>query len=284
MPRKVIEMDQWPQLHDPLFIAGFEGWGNALDISKTFVDYLINKLEAKVFAKVNPDFFYRFDEHRPLVQIENGLIKKITLPGAFFYATHRAPSQRDLIILKATEPDLAWNYFAENVLGLCQQIGVKTIVSIGGMYDNVLHTDMLISAIASSEELLASLKDKKINTGDYQGPSAIHTTLLAMAQANGFECISFWCHCPYYLQGTTHYGLLAKLGAILSDWGGFELDTHEWETTWQNLNKQIHELIDKNPELQGMINELRKAKFKGLSHESSKNDKVIHLENFLKPH
>jgi proteasome assembly chaperone (PAC2) family protein len=160
---------------------------------------------------------------------------------------------------------------------------VKTIISLGSMYDNVLHTDMVISALASSEELLSGLKAENVNTINYKGPSAIHSTIHSEAKKRGIECVSLWCHCPYYLQGTTHFGLLSYLGALLSRWGGFELDTEELDTTWKNLNKQIQGIIDQNPELQGMINDLRKAKVKGSWDMARKQDKVIHLEDFLKP-
>jgi len=283
MIEEEIEIDDFPELNDPLFIAGFDGWGNALDISSGMVDYLIRKLNVQFFGKFNPDLFYRFDENRPTVSIENGLLKKISPPGGFFYATRPGSMERDIIILKAAEPSIHWFHFVDTILSLCQRTGVKTIISLGSMYDNVLHTETIISALASSEELLARLKEKKVITINYKGPSAIHTTIQDKAQKRGFDCISLWCHCPYYLQRTTHFGILAHLGSLLSSWGGFKLDTEELETTWGELNKQIQEIIDKNPELQGMINDLRKAKLKVSWDAAKKHDKVIHLEDFLKP-
>ena len=47
--------------------------------------------------------------------------------------------------------------------------------------------------------------------------------------------------------------------------------------------KEIQEIIDKNPELQGMMHDLRKAKIKGSWDTARKGDKVIHLEDFMKP-
>jgi hypothetical protein len=46
------------------------------------------------------------------------------------------------------------------------------------------------------------------------------------------------------------------------------------------IQKQAR-IIDKNPELQGMINDLRKAKIKGSWNANKKHDKIQHLENFL---
>jgi proteasome assembly chaperone (PAC2) family protein len=188
-----------------------------------------------------------------------------------------------MILLKASEPNLQWLRFSRSLLTLCQDLGVKTIINLGSMYDNVLHTDMVISAVATSEELLARLKEHKIISVNYKGPSAIHSTILNEAKKKGIECFSLWSHCPYYLQGTTHFGLLSHLGAFLSEWGGFRLDTSDLDRTWKELNKQIQSIIDRSPELQGMINDLRKAKLKGSWDMVKKNDKVIHLEDFLKP-
>lgn len=282
MFEETIQIGQMPELKDPILVAGFDGWGNALDISRGMVDYLIRKLKAERFGKINPDLFYRFDENRPLVEIENGLLKSIFPPGGFFYATRTGQATRDLIILKATEPHLRWFLFVDAILSICQSTGVKTIISLGSMYDNVLHTDTVISALASSEELLSKLRRQNVNTINYKGPSAIHSTIHFEAKKRGFDCISLWCHCPYYLQGTTHFGLLSHLASLLSSWGGFELDTDDLDTTWKNLSKQIQEIINKNPELQGMINDLRKAKVKGSWDMARKHDKVIHLEDFLK--
>ena len=60
------------------------------------------------------------------------------------------------------------------------------------------------------------------------------------------------------------------------------MDTSELDVTWRELNSQIQDIIDKNPELQKMIHELKKAKAKGVLDPARRNDKVIHLEDFLK--
>ena len=282
MSNESIQIDHIPDLRDPFLIAGFDGWGNALDISRGMVNYLVKKLDARPFGKINPDLFYRFDENRPIVDIREGLLMGVEPPGGTLYAVQNKSEGRDIILLKAIEPNLRWYHFIDAILNLCHEAGVRSIISLGGMYDNVLHTDTVISGLASSEELRSRLIEKKVGVIDYKGPGAIHSTLMQEARKRGFECISLWCHCPYYLQGTTHFGLLSHLGSFLASWGGFDLDTEELETTWKELSKQIQDVIDNNPELQNMVNDLRKAKFKGSWDNARKHDKVIHLEDFLK--
>jgi proteasome assembly chaperone (PAC2) family protein len=278
-----IEVETYPELKDPLVIAGFEGWGNALDISRGMVEYLIQKLHAKAFATIFSDPFYRFDESRPIAEIEEGLLKKVTPPGGHFYVAEKEFAGRDVILLKSSEPSLQWIRFSEAIVTLCEKLGAKTLINLGSMYDNVLHTDTVISAAASSAEILKTLQSEKVIAVNYKGPSAIHSTILNEALKRGLSCCSLWCHCPYYLQGTTHFGLLSHLGSLLASWGEFRLDTSDLDNNWKELNKQIQAIIDRSPELQGMINDLRKSKVKGSWDMARKGEKVIHLEDFLKP-
>jgi len=287
MEEKGFLIEKLPGLKDPLLIAGFDGWGNALDVSRAMVAYMIRKLKARHFASINPDLFYHYDKNRPSVNIEDGTLKGISAPGGGFYYARTGSQGKDLVILKAIEPNLRWINFAEELLSLCEKLNVKTIITLGSMYDNVLHSDRIISGIASNQDLFSRLRQKNVIPINYRGPSAIHSTLHSESTKRDFECISLWCHCPYYLEGTTHFGILASLGSLLSSIGDFELDVEEIEASWNDLNRQLQGIIEKNPEFQDMINNLRKAKVRGswasMKESIKKGDKVIYLEDFLKP-
>ena len=270
-----------------MFIAGFDGWGNALDVSKVMISYLIRKLEARKFAHLPGELFYRFDDARPWVDIEDGELRSIEPPKGEFFAASIPNSKHDIILFRAQEPHLRWSTFVQEVLNVCKDLGVSTIISVGSMYDNVLHTDLVISGIATSQPLLRTLKDKNILPITYHGPGAIHSLFHARGREMGFDCVSLWCHCPYYLQGTTHFGLVSALGEIISSLCGFQLDRVELDLSWKELSQQIQSLIEENPELQKLVEELRRAKVRGswetIKESIRKDGKVIHLEDFLRP-
>ncbi len=282
-----IHITELPELNNPTLIAGFDGWGNALNVSKGMATYLIDKLNAGKFARLNPDVFYRFDELRPQVNIEDGNLKSLSPPGGFFFEVKTDEGVGDVVILRADEPNLRWFQFVDELFVLCKKLGVETLITLGSMYDNVLHTDRIISGLSSNETISQQLKEKNISTVSYQGPSAIHTLINSEGPKRGITCISLWSHCPYYLQGTTHYGLLSHLGQLLADLGGFQLDIDDLNESWQELSEQIQKLIDTNPELQSAIQELRKQKVKGswanMQESLKKDDKVINLKDFLDP-
>jgi proteasome assembly chaperone (PAC2) family protein len=285
MREQGIEIEEMPELKSPLFIAGFEGWGNALNVSEGMVSFLIRKLGAKRFARVNPDLFYRYDKSRPFVDIREGILKEISPPGGAFYVAEARSCGRDIVILKSEEPQLRWGQFMHILFSLCQDLGVESIFTVGSMYDNVLHSDRIVSGIASDEALFSNIQQKQVIPINYQGQSAIHSTIHVEAQKRGFQSLSLWCHCPYYLEGAVHFGLLAHLGNLLSFFGKFKLDTQEMETEWKKLNRQIQDLIDGNPELQTMISEIRKAKVRaswaGMKETIKKSEKVIKLDDYI---
>ena len=241
-----IHIKELPQLNKPVLIAGFDGWGNALNISNGMAAYLVRRLEAKKFADLDPDTFYRYDEQRPVVDIVEGKLKTLKPPRGSFYAVETDEDQSDLVILKANEPNLRWFQFVELLFSICQKLQVRNIITIGSMYDNVLHTDRILSGIASSPEMLAELNQKRINSISYQGPSAIHSIIQSEGTKKGFDCISLWSHCPYYLQGTTHFGILSYLGELIAGLANFQLDTLDLQANWKKLEDQINTLVESN--------------------------------------
>lgn len=283
----MIHIKELPNLKNPVLIAGFDGWGNALNVSNGMAAYLIRQLNARPFADLDPDAFYRYDEQRPVVNIEEGHLDSLTPPGGAFYAVGTDDEQSDLVILKANEPNLQWFKFVDQLFSLCRKLAVPTIITLGSMYDNVLHTDRIISGVASAPESMSHLTKKRINSISYRGPSAIHSIIQSEGTKRGFECISLWTHCPYYLQGTTHFGILSYLGRLIGEMVNFRLDTRELDSNWETLEEQINKLIENNPELQSLISNLRKEKVKGstagLRGTVKSDEKIINLQDFLDP-
>ena len=282
-----IHIKELPHLKKPALVAGFDGWGNALNISNGMVAYLTQRLEAKKFADLDPDIFYRYDDQRPVVDITEGNLNAMTPPGGSFYAVENKADQSDLIILKANEPNLKWFKFVGELYSMCRELGVETVITLGSMYDNVLHTDRIISGLASTKDTLSELKERRINPISYQGPAAIHSIIQSEGARKGFKCISLWSHCPYYLQGTTHFGLLAYLGETLAAMLNFQLDTLDLKANWEKLEKQINALIKGNSELKALVENLRKEKVKGsaasLKSALKSDEKIINLQEFFDP-
>lgn len=281
MPMQDIELEYIPRMNNGLFIACFEGWGNALDISMGMAHFLIKQLGAEYLGKLTTDPFYIMKERRPVIEIVEGNLRMLSPPACELYMVDKQRAGRDIIVLKGEEPDIQWFRFADSILSLCREAGVKTVVSCGGMLDNTHYTDTMISVVASNQGIIDSLPMENPSLIDYAGQSSIHSTLHFEAKKRELGCIGFYCHCPAYLQGITHFGLLAYLGKLLSKWAGFELNTDELSTAWINVKKQIQEAIEQNPDLKSFVNEIKKSRGKAKLEPHKKNDKIINLQDYL---
>jgi proteasome assembly chaperone (PAC2) family protein len=282
-----IDTEYIPVLDSSILIVGLTGWGNALNVSRGMASFLVRALQAEPFARLRPDPFYRYDEHRPEIEVTAGELKRLTPPGGAFYLPAIDLEGRIPVILSADEPDLNWHRFTDDIFALCETMGVTSVVSLGSMFDNVLHTDRTISAIASDEAVFERLRRRSVYPISYKGPSAIHGLIHAQAVKQGLDSVSLWAHCPYYLQGITHFGLLAGMASLLADLWRIDLDPGELEASWDRMNTQIQEMIDKNPEIQELIRKLRKEKVRGswanMKSSAQDGEKVIHLKDFLDP-
>ena len=285
MDMQGILIREMPVLKKPVLIAGFGGWGNALNVATDALDYLVRHFEAEPFARLDPDAFFRHDQLRPTVKIVDGVLQDMAWPDLSVYDVHTGAGESDLVLLKADEPSLNWYRFTDELLALCRALSIQMVITLGSMYDNVLHSDRIISGMASREAMRARLKQEGLHLISYQGPSAVHAVIQAEADRVGLECLSLWSHCPYYLQGTSHFGLLASLCNILGKVAGFAIDTAVLEERWTALNRHIQTFIEAKPELREMINKLRREKLRGTlggrKATGKKEEKVINIKDFF---
>jgi proteasome assembly chaperone (PAC2) family protein len=285
MQYDTFHLKQMPPLTAPVMIIGLRGWGNALDVSTEMAAYLVDTLEGRAVGRIDADRCYRYDDNRPVVRIESGRVAAITPPGGTFFAVAAEPAGGDLIVLIADEPSLNWHRFSQEVVDLAHRLEAPAVISLGSMYDHVLHTDRIVSAATTGDDYAGTLARHGVIAIDYHGPGAIHTLILDACRKQGVFGASLWAHCPAYLQGITHHGLLLTLARLIGDLAFVSLDTDILETRWIALETQIQELIADNPKLAGIIDQIRHKKregaWKNLGKTGNKQGKVINLRDFI---
>lgn len=274
----------WPVLRKPAMVVGFGGWGNALDVSRGTAAYLTRRTNARRFGTLKRDIFFRFDEKRPTVTIQNGLLHSIQYAECGLFAAQCPANERDLIVMLTEEPHLAWETFAEQVINIASITNVSEFISLGSMYDGVLHTDALVSGIASDATHLRALDAFNVRPITYHGPTAIHSVLHRKACDRQLKASSLWTHCPYYLEGTSHPGLIATTVDTIARMLDLSIDTDDLTQEWERLKTDIQDAIEENPKLLKLVGELRRAKVRGAwanrPHPGRRGDKVIRLKDF----
>jgi len=287
MDFKTFQLEKIPALASPVIIVGLRGWGNALEVASAMAAYVVDTLHGRSIGRLDSDACYRYDETRPTVVIESGRMQSISPPGGGFFAVETAAGQNDLLVLIADEPSLNWYRFSWELVELAREMGAQGLISLGSMFDHVLHTDRIISAATTGGEYADILSRHGVLSVNYRGPGAIHTVILEACRKQGLPGASLWCHCPAYLQGIIHHGIMLPLARLLADLASFALATQVLESRWQTLEIQIRELIAENPKLEGVMDQIRRKKRQGawqnLEKTGAAKNNVINLQDFIDP-
>ena len=68
----MIELEDVPELDNPIMIAAFEGWNDAGDAATAVVEHLSELWGAEAVAALDPEDYYDFQVNRPRVVIDGG--------------------------------------------------------------------------------------------------------------------------------------------------------------------------------------------------------------------
>ncbi|NVM24297.1 MAG: PAC2 family protein [Desulfobacterales bacterium] len=280
MAEDLVTYYQAPPLHNPVLIAGFGGWSNGGNIALKSIEYIIRKKGATVIARVDPDHFYQFTQNRPVITVKEGRLQDLNLKKISFYFCPNREGEHDLILLKAQEPDYRWPTFVQILFHLFKQWGVSLIISIGGMYDDVLHTEAIVSGVYSCEEWKEVFIKNDVHLIEYEGPSGIHSLIMQRAEKESYPFIGLWGHSPLYLRGT-NFRVVVRIISLIASFIDFSIDTLELESSLKQFDHQIGEILEKNSELREHIEEIKKIR----GGEARKKDtpKIINIKDFFRP-
>ena len=270
-----------PELNRPYLVAGFAGWANAAEVSTGAVSYLKDKLAAEKFAEIKPDDFYDFSSLRPLAAIDNSLLKELKPPSNEFFCWRNKKRSHDLVIFLGIEPHLRWNRYVDLVLDLAEQLGVKKIYTVGGLYDQIPHTrEPKVSGVVNKPGLRKELRRYDIDLANYKGPSSVHTLLLFASARRNLRAVSLWGHVPHYIpmyDPKVSYGVLRRLTEMLK----LEIDLEDLRTASDRLDEQLNKAIHRNPEFGEHVRKLEEGY--PVAEGKYEDDRIIgEVEEFLR--
>jgi len=279
MTEDLVTFYQMPQLHDPVLIVGFGDWSNAGNVALKSIEYIIEKKKATLIAEIDPDYFYQFTQNRPVITIKKGRLYDLVLKKISFYFWPNKEGKNDLILLKAQEPDYRWSMFIQVLFHLCKQWGVSLIVSLGGMYDDVLHTEAIVSGVYPFGDWKDVFVDKDIPLIEYEGPSGIHALIMQKAEKESYPFIGLWGRSPLYLRGT-NFKVVMRIVNLLASFFAFSIDMDELESSLKEFENQIGGILENNTELQEYIEKIKKIRSGKLRKKDT--PKIVNIKDFMR--
>jgi len=193
----VTELEDVPELTDPVLIAAFEGWNDAADAATGTVEHLENVWNGTPLVALDPEDYYDFQVNRPIVTLVDGVTRRITWPTTRISVARPPDSDRDVVLLRGIEPNMRWRGFCSDLLGVCQELGVKSGVILGALLADSPHTRPVpVMGTTADPELSERLG---LQRSRYEGPTGIVGVFTDACSQAGLAAVSFWAQVPHYV-------------------------------------------------------------------------------------
>lgn len=195
----MIEVEDLPELVDPIVIAAFEGWNDAGEAASSVLDHLGQVWKADPIAAIDPEDYYDFQVNRPRVGATDG-VRRITWPTTRVLYAPRAAAGRDILLIQGIEPSTRWRGFVIELLALADEVDASMVVCLGALLADVPHTRPLPVGVYSEDAQLTH--DLDLEPSTYEGPTGIVGVLADAANQAQIPTVSCWVSVPHYAGGT----------------------------------------------------------------------------------
>ncbi len=250
-----------PKLKNPRMLLGFSGWMDGGDVSTGTVKCFIDKLGARKFATIKPEGFYIYNFpgmmevtalFRPHTKIEDGLITSFEVPADAFFAGPGA----DLILFLGKEPNLLWEEFADCILSLCSEFGVKILYFIGSIAGLVPHTrEPRLFCSVSDAKLKETFQHYGVKFTSYEGPASFITYLTTRCNEQNLSLVSLVATIPAYVQGSNPKCIetvTRRLAGMLD----VQIELDDLGAVSDEFERKLNEVVQQQPELANNIRKL----------------------------
>ncbi len=239
------------ELRDPVLIAAFRGWNDAGDAASFAALHLTRTWSAERLASIEPEEFYDFQAARPMVELVDGVTRKITWPSNEFMAAQLPESTHDAILLIGTEPNVRWKTFSSLILEIARMHHVRMVVTLGAFLADVPHSRPVpITGTAISEDLVKRLG---LQRSRYEGPTGIVGVLHDTFSSSGIDSASLWAAVPHYLAVTPNPKAALALVDKTSELIGAPADVSDLERATTAYEKRVSEMVAADEDVQTYV-------------------------------
>src|SRR6478609_8529974 len=275
----VIELEDVPELNNPVVIAAFEGWNDAGEAATAAVDHLVDIWDAEAIAALDPEDYYDFQVNRPRVVLDDGKRRIHWRTTRILVATN-AGLGRDVVLIQGIEPSFRWRAFTIELMEFAQQVGASTVFTLGALMADVAHTRPIPVTATSDDDDVIHRFD--LEPSRYEGPHGIVGELADAASQSGLQSISCWAAVPHYAGHSPSpkatLALVSRLEDLLDgpiEHGELDEDSHAWE-------RGINELAASDTEVAEYVESLEEAQDTADLPEASGDAIAKEFERYLR--
>jgi proteasome assembly chaperone (PAC2) family protein len=243
-----------PHLRSPALVCAFAGWNDAAGAATTALTTAAESLDAELIAQIDPEDFFDFQANRPTIRLTEGQTREIEWPGNVLLTATPQGSERDLVLLAGTEPNLRWRTFADGIAETAEGLGVEIVVTLGALIADVAHTlPVPITGLASNEELVKRLD---LTRSTYEGPTGVVGVVHDACGRKGIPSASLWAAVPHYVAAVPNPKAALALLRRLEGLVGVAVEASGLEEEAESYESQVSRAVAANPEIEELVQRL----------------------------
>jgi proteasome assembly chaperone (PAC2) family protein len=276
----MTELENWPELKDPVLVAAFEGWNDAGDAATGAIEHLELTWQATPLAAIDPDDYYDFQVNRPTVSQVEGVTRRVSWPTTRLSVCRPAGADFDLVLVRGIEPNMRWRSFCEELLEIMRELGVRTAVTLGALLADSPHTRP--TPVTGTSYDSASATRFGLERSRYEGPTGIVGVLQEACVLAGIPAISFWAAVPHYVAQPPNpkatIALLHRVEEVLDiavPLGELPAQADDWQ-------KLVNEMADEDEDVRDYIRNLEERDDDGEMREASGDAIAKEFERYLR--
>ncbi len=277
---RMIELDDVTGLVDPVVIAAFEGWNDAGDAASGVVDHLMEAWSARVVGAIDPEDFYDFQMHRPVVGTDESGHRRLTWPTTRIAIASPPGMNRDVVLVRGIEPNMRWRQFCGELLAACDDLGASMVVTLGALLADSPHTRPIpVTGTATEPELVDRLK---LEESTYEGPTGIVGVFGDACAQLDIPSVSYWAAVPHYVaQPPCPKATLALIGQ-LEDLLGVSIPLGELPEDARAWERGVDELAEEDEDIAEYVRALEESRDTADLPEASGEAIAREFERYLK--
>jgi len=244
-----------PVLRNPVLVCAFKGWNDGGQAATLAATFLRESLGGERLVDVDPEEFYDFQETRPTVRLEDGLVRRIDWPENSVTYAQLPGAERDIAILLGNEPQLRWRTFSNAVLEVARSLNVELVITLGGLLADTPHTRPVPVTGTAEGDMAERLG---LTRSNYEGPTGIVGVLHDVCRDASIPSASLWAAVPHYISVSPNpkaaLALLDRLGALLDT----RFDTMELGQASVRFERQVSSAVASDDDVSSYVRDLER--------------------------